>query len=86
MATNDSQNDEPKGAVGSLAMAHTLALATLIDILVRDKVLDLSEITRAYSKLAADLRKNKKLGASGPLSLEKIVELLNTSRGAQGRA
>lgn len=45
------------GALGSLAIAHTMALATLIDKLVRDNVIDVGEITKAYSKLATDLRK-----------------------------
>ena len=33
---SDTDTDEPVGALGSLAMAHTMALTTLIDILVRD--------------------------------------------------
>jgi hypothetical protein len=47
---SDTDTDEPLGALGSLAMAHTMALATLIDILVRDNVIDVGEITKAYSK------------------------------------
>jgi hypothetical protein len=81
-----SDTNEPVGALGSLAMAHTLAMATLIDILVRDKVIEVGEITRAYSKLATDLRKNKKLGATGPASLERIVSLVRASRETKGRA
>jgi hypothetical protein len=79
-------SDEPVGALGSLAMAHTMALATLIDILVREKVIDLGEITRAYAKLASDLRQNPKLGASGPASLDRIVSLVRASRETKGRA
>jgi hypothetical protein len=47
---SDTDTDEPVGALGSLAMAHTMALATLIDILVRDNGIDVGEITKAYSK------------------------------------
>jgi hypothetical protein len=76
----------PAGALGSLAMAHTLALATLIDILIREKIIDAGEITRAYAKLAKDLRKNKRLGVTGAKSLEQIVQMVRASRQTAGRA
>jgi hypothetical protein len=76
---SDTDTDEPVGALGSLAMAHTMALATLIE-LVRDNVIDVGEITKAYSKLATDLRKDKRLGVTGPASLERIVSLVRATR------
>lgn len=84
--SKSSDANEPVGALGSLATAHTLALATLIDILVRDKIIEVGEITRAYSKLARDLRKDKRLGVTGPASLERIVSLVRASRETKGRA
>jgi hypothetical protein len=63
-----------------------MAFATLIDILVRARVIDLGEITRAYAKFASELRQNPRLGETGPRSLEQIVSLVRANRETQGHA
>lgn len=78
----NEETERPVGDVASLGLAHTLAIATLIEILVRDGFINVDEVTRAYSTLATKLRKTVGISPVGPHSLDKIVHLVRTSRGA----
>jgi len=72
-------------AIGSLAVGHGLAIASLIDLLIAKNVIQLEEIAGPLSKLA-DKLDSSDLGKTGPGSLRTIVQYLRTLRSEAGRA
>lgn len=77
--------DTDNAAIGSLATAHSMALAVLIDMLIAKKVLAADEIVGALANLSMTLAKAD-LGRVGPGSLDLIVQHLSLLRGQAGRA
>jgi hypothetical protein len=77
--------DTDNAAIGSLAIAHSLAIACLIDLLITKKLIELEEIAGPLDELANRLTKAD-LGKTGPGTLTTLVQQLRTRRGEAGRA